>query len=335
MNSVKLQRTQAAEVTLVDSKLHDGKLICANFRSATFDNAELDDSDCRNAVFEEASFRGADLRGASFVDADLFDADARDAKADHRTNFGSQTCREFLFDRDGEYRRIQSWTNLPREDYTNRGPDSGIEVDSRDSGTSSREEYMRQLKYRHRIIAAVNRLLSRNPVTNTLGEEDIKKLSRSREIYKDLKQLFRENPVPEQRRHFNIREKETQRKIGYTEASWSWVRWSVLRWSMMYGESAKQVLIAAIGVVLISSLVYPVWGLQFGAGSVIQYSGSGSLSLDYMFSFISYSLQRLFGPTDGTVTPIGLSVWVALAETIAGALLTAMLVFTLGRRATS
>ena len=342
LSSAKLQHSDAADAIFVSSKLHDSKLICANFRSAELDLAELHDADCGKAVFESASLKQADLRGASFVDADLFDADIRDAEVDHETEFGSQICREFSADRDAEWDWVKSWTNLPEELCIERGPnseptgdsDGNPDVEYIDSYESDREKYMNQRKRRHQVIGAISRLINRNPFMRD-SQQNTTELEKSEGIYLDIKQLFRENPVPEQRRQFNIREKETKRKISYIKGSFSWLRWSSLRWSMQYGESAKQVIIASLGIILLCSLLYPIWGLRFGSGEAIQYSLSGEISADAILSVVFYSLRRLISPTDGSVTPIGPSEWIALGETAIGALLIAVLAFVLGRRATT
>ncbi|MFC5135297.1 MULTISPECIES: pentapeptide repeat-containing protein [Haloferacaceae] len=335
LSSAKFQHADAADAAFVDSKLHDAKLIRANFRSAELDTAELHQSDCGKAKFEGASLKAADLRGGSFTDADLFDVDLRDAEVDHETDFGSQICREFSADRDAEWEWIESWTNLPPgEICTERGPSADSDSQYSDTYRSKREHYQEQLGYRHRMVGALSRLLNRNPRQSSRRPE-LSKLKEAEGIYRDIKQLYRENPVPEQRRNFNIREKEVKRKISYINGDFSWLRWSALRWSMKYGESAKQVIWASLGVILLCSLLYPIWGLKFSSQETVRYSLAGGVSVKSMLSFLFYSLRRLISPTNGAVTPVGPSEWIALGETALGALLTAMLVFVLGRRATS
>ena len=334
LSSAKFQHADAADAAFVDSKLHDAKLIRANFRSTELDKAELYQSDCGHANFEAASLKDADLRGVSFIDADLFDVDMRDAEVDHETDFGSQICREFSADRDAEWEWIESWTNLPSEICTDRGPIADSDSQYSDSYRSEREHYQKQLNRRHRIVRSLSRLLNRNPIQSS-GQPELGKLKEAEGIYRDIKQLYRENPVPEQRRKFNIREKEMKRKISYINGDLSWLRWGALRWSMKYGESARQVIWASLGLIVLCSLLYPIWGLQFSSQETVQYSLSGNVSIETILSFLFYSLRRLISPTNGTVTPVGPSEWIALGETALGALLTAMLVFVLGRRATS
>lgn len=334
LSSAKFQHADAADADFIDSKLHDAKLIRANFRSTELDTAELHQSDCGNANFEAASLKDADLRGASFIDADLFDVDMRDAEVDHKTDFGSQICREFSADRDAEWEWIESWTNLPGEICTERGPSDDTDSQYSDSYRSERKHHREQLGRRHRIVGALSRLLNRNPL-QSFRQPELGKLKEAQGIYRDIKQLYRENPVPEQRRNFNIREKEMKRKISYINGDLSWLRWSALRWSMKYGESARQVIWASLGLIMICSLLYPIWGLQFSSQGTVRYSLSGGVSIETILSFLFYSLRRLISPTNGAVNPVGPSEWIALGETALGALLTAMLVFVLGRRATS
>ncbi|WP_152423961.1 pentapeptide repeat-containing protein [Natronorubrum tibetense] len=332
MPSAKLQHADAADAVFIDSELHDAKIICTNLRSAELDGAELHQADCGKAMLESASLVDSDLRGTSLVDADLFDTDLRDAEVDHKTNFGTQICREFIADRNAEWDIIKEKTGFSSDICGERGPIS--DSDPEDTYHSRREEYMQGLKYRYQVLAAFNRLITRCPISSS-HDCSLDDLEDAEEIYRNIKQLFRENPVPEQRRQFNIREKETSRKIAYSRGEISWFRWTVLRWTMKYGESTKQVLLASLGAILLGAVIYPIWGIQRSSGEIIRYRFSGNFSIEYIFDFLFYSLRRFISTSDGGLTPLGPNEWIALGQTAIGTLLLAMLVFVLGRRATS
>ncbi|WP_455448852.1 pentapeptide repeat-containing protein [Natrinema thermotolerans] len=332
MSSAKLQHADAADAVFIKSELHDAKMICANLRSAELDEAELSQADCGNAILESASLVDADIRGTSLVDADLFDTDLRDAEADHQTNFGTQICREFIEDRNSEWNVIKCVTGYSDDICSDRGPVSDTEYEN--SYHSMKEEYMSNIKRRHRIFAAFSRLVTRRPFSPS-NDRDLENLENAEEIYRNIKQLFRENPVPEKRRQFNIREKEISRKIAYSRGEHTWFRWAALRWTMKYGESTKQVLLASLGVILMGAVIYPIWGIQQSSGELIRYRLSGNFSIGYILEFLFYSLRRFISTSDGDITPLGPNEWIALGQTAFGTLLLAMLVFVLGRRATS
>ena len=342
LKSAKLQHADLADANLTNSKLHEAKMMNSNLRSAEMDSAQLYKSKCGQANFESASLKDADLRGASFVDADIFDADFRDADADHQTDFGNQVYREFNADRSAEPQWLHEWTNLPDKSFRTRGPTRSSELCRNERGNieyddeywSRREEYLENLRFYHLWVAAASRLVTRSPIY-PFKCGGIEQLSEAEKTYRDLKHLFIVNPVPEYRRRFNIREKEVKRKIAYSNREISWFRWSILRWSMKYGESANQVLKASLGVIILCALIYPIWGLQIGSSEPLQYSLNGEISIDSILLVLFYSLRRLISPTNGSISPLGPTEWIALGESTLGVLLTAMLVFVLGRRATS
>ncbi|QIO25408.1 pentapeptide repeat-containing protein [Haloarcula sp. JP-L23] len=333
-SSARFQYADAAEAIFNSSNLNDSSFIHTNLRSADLEGASLSKADFGNANLEKASLNEADLRSTSLVDTDLYEVDFRDADVDHRTDFGTQICREFSADRTAESTRVKQWTQLPDEACSNSSPDIDSDSDYPEDYHSEKEQYLNSLKRHQLLISSLTRLKNRFRVPKQ-DDDQREMLSEAEQIYRDIKQLFRENPVPEQRRHFNIREKEIKRKRAYLKSSPSWLRWVSLRWTMMYGESVKQVFVASIGVIFFSAMLYPIWGLGFESGPTVKYSIPGTLNPDWILTFIFYSLRRLIGPTNGNINPVGVSEWIALAESTVGALLIAMLVFVLGRKATS
>ena len=331
-NSVKMQHVDAADADFSDVKFHDAKLIDSNLRSVNLTNAELHQADCGRSNLEDACLKGADLRGISLVDADLFNADLRDAEINHETDFGTKICREYIADHESEGKLVIQWTGRPENPNLKRGSNN-TEYVGEARYVSDWNSYEEQLGRRHKFVLAISRLIHRIP--GQTSERSTSLLEESEEIYLNIKQLCRSNSVPEKQRHFNIREKEIKRKRAYCEGSLSWCRWSILRWSMLYGESAKQVIVSALTTILICAILYPIWGVQTTDDRTVEYSISGTVSVTDTLDILFFSLRRLISTSNGGYVPIGVSEWIALMQTTAGALLVAMLVFTLGRRATT
>lgn len=334
-DSAKFQHADAAEGDFKGTSFKQANLIHSNFRNAKFDNAELYETKCDAAILEDVSLYGADIRSASFIETDLHDADFRNVEADHKTEFGTQLYREYISDFEVEPDCITSWKEQKESDWTERGPANDLEddYDYEEKYESEIEEYWENVKLRHLFVGGISRLVTRNPLYPNSEKID-KNLAEAEEIYSDIKQLYRTNPVAGKHRKFNVREKETKRKIAYLTGDISWLRWSFLRRTMRYGESALKVVFSTAFTVLFFAGLYPIWGLSTGK-KVLQYTFSGKFSFDQIWTVLFFSLRRLLTASNGATTPVGIGEEIALIETASGAILTAMLVFVLGRRATS
>ncbi|EMA66353.1 Ion transport 2 domain-containing protein [Halorubrum aidingense JCM 13560] len=327
-----MQHVDAADANFSGVTFHDAKLIDANLRSAEFTNTELHQAECGRANLESACLKGADLRGTSLVDADLYNADLRDAEIDHETDFGTKIFREFVADNESEGKLATKLTDPPQNTDLKRGSYNSDYV-GETKYTSNWNSFEEQLRRRHKFVRAISRLIHRIPGQSSRKSTNL--LEESEEIYSNIKQLCRSNPVPQKQRHFNIREKEIKRKRAYCAGSLSWCRWSSLRWSMLYGESAKHVIVSALVTILVCAILYPIFGVQTTDDRTVEYSISGTVSVTDTLDILFFSLRRLISTSNGGYVPIGASEWIALIQTTIGALLVAMLVFTLGRRATT
>ncbi|WP_435363522.1 pentapeptide repeat-containing protein [Haloarchaeobius sp. DYHT-AS-18] len=333
-SSAKFQHSDLADATLDGTNFRRAKFIRANLRSAEFVDADLYKAECGGANFEDAILYKADIRSTSFVGADMYGVDFRNVVADHQTDFGKQTCREYTADHDVEWNFIDNQFSKPAVSCDNRGPlvdlDEDYEFES--EYNCKMESYWENLGMLEKFIRGSSRALSRFPLWS---RQDSKRLEESEEIYSDLKHVFQISTVSESQRHYNIRQKEIKRKLSYTTAKLSWFRLSLTRRTMKHGESPLQVLISAIFIIGFFSLVYPISGLRADPGNQIFYTLKEPISISQAPTVLYFSVRRLITASNGGITPLGLNEGIALAETIAGALLTAMLSFVLGRRATS
>jgi len=108
---------------------------------------------------------------------------------------------------------------------------------------------------------------------------------------------------------------------------------------MKYGEEPTQPLRMAGAIIIGSALLYPFFGVaQPDSQYLIQYclscGPSSNNILQNAISIAHLSITRFFTPTNPGIEPTSWGVLIGLIESISGALLIAMFVFTLGRRAT-
>ena len=331
LNSAKFQHSDAAEALFHNTSLKQAIFIHTNLRSAEFVDSELYNAKCDASVLEGATLHGSDIRGGSFIESDLYKVDFRSVVADNNTNFGTRLVREFLSDRDSEPELLKSRWGAGLQYTPSQGPnpESSNGDDFQQEYDPKIHQYYCGLKRPQKVILALSRM-----ATRASRREEDSRLVEAEDIYRDIRQIFQSNPVAEERRKFNIREKECKRKIAYSNRKFEWIRWSFLRRTMLYGESASKVIRTAILAVVGFGALYPIWGLNDN-GEIIRYSLSGEMSLETIWTIIFFSLRRLLTATNGDVVPLGAGEALGLLETASGAIIIAMLVFVLGRRATS
>ncbi|MBB6645531.1 pentapeptide repeat-containing protein [Halobellus ruber] len=245
------------------------------------------------ANLEDAVLEHADLRGADFRDARLYQTDLTDTRINAETTFDSTTLYERRPDLDGWFANTTEST--------------------------------------HEAGAWVHRRLER---------------------------LHEDNALSEDARRFHVRKQEAERShyarltlaadtlasaLGYGG------RWCVLTASgalTRHGESVRRVVALSVGVILLSALLYPfVGGFASGApgdgvetfrltvgdltgGDLAAGEVASTLARSLYFSVITFST---IGYGDLFPTGTGSRILVGL-ESLAGAVLIALLIFVLGRR---
>lgn len=344
----------------------------AKFEAATLEEASLRGSDIRATSFIEADLHDVDLREVE-VDHETdfgvqicreYLADRRDEPdwVVSRTEANMQKCRErgpisrppddFEYETEYSSPLTHYWdtvsflhqviAGLTRMAYRSlpRPPSDSTEVNSQSSFNGfwqlvkGHGQFMADpFQIAHQSLPdSVQRVHQKFPRYDP--EDTRKQLIEARDIYRRIKQVYQRSHVPEQKRKFNVREKEVMRKLAYINRDWPWLRWAFLRRTMHYGESALKVIYTTVGVLFFSALIYPIWGLKSG-DRIIRYSMSGTVSIEHIWVSLFFSLRRLLTASNGSVSPVGIGEEISLLETATGAILTAMLVFVLGRRATS
>jgi len=323
LQSVEFIDCSLPNVSFKNQDFYDAEFSYSLLRETAFDGCDFHNVDFHATVLKETKFINSNLRKTDFRNAVLDETEFHDVKVDHRTKFDTLLVQEYLADRYSE--RVLSADEIkdPHEYLHSQRERIPIPF----------AEMVSEMGHLRRLWFAVKRFSSRHPRKE--GEPDYSLLEHARYRYRDLSRVFGENDEPERSREYTVREKHTKRKnaLRNDEASWLWL--SFTRWTMQYGEKPVQPLKAALGVILISALLYPVFGITYvDSDHLISYCLSCQPSLEAFFSVVHLSITRLLAPTNPGIEPIGLGVIVGLFESIIGALLAAMFVFTLGRRAT-
>lgn len=314
-----------AELSFTNQNLKDTNFSYTTLRNTVFENCDLHNATFHASKLDRTQFVNSNLRNTDLRNAILNRTEFDNVRIDDQTQIDSYLVQEYLADRysEGEYDE-ESVNDITQ--YLHKRRDKipiDFESERSDRGLLTR------------LSHSATRFLRR--YSGSTASTDFTYLEHARYRYRDLSQLFSDNGEPERARKYSIREKHSKRKnaLRNDDSSWSWLL--LTRWTMKYGEAPTQPLLVAILIIGFSALSYPLFGvLDTNTGQTIRYCIClpNMEALNDAISIIHLSIVRLFTPTNPSFQPNGLGIVVGLFESIAGALLTAMFVFTLGRRAT-
>lgn len=314
------------DCSLPDIEFHDVNISHSNFsfsflRDTVFKKCELKDSVFHGTILENTRFIDTNIYHTDFRNAILDETDFKDVEVDHRTEFDSILVQEYLSDRYNEDKLSLNEIRDVKEYLHGRREQIPINFKEKISDRSLFKD----------IFYSACRLVSRRPGTEKFI--DYNHLEHARYRYRDLASIFKNNDEPETSREYSVREKHAKRKnsMKSEKSSWPWLAFT--RWTMKYGEEPIQPLKSAFLLLSTSVVFYPLLGIQY-VGSKEQIVYCVCFSSRATLSILHLSIVRLVSVSNTAIEPINLGVTLAMIESIGGALLTAMFVFTLGRRAT-
>jgi len=315
--------TFADEADFTEVSLSEGcKLEAVSFHEPpTFMRADIEGADCSNGDFSGATFTDANLTDTDFTQANLRDTHCEQSRLSRATLFGTDLRGAKLAGAALGDVRIDDDTQFVGH------PDD-------DSDTSP-----------HTFSAIRSRpTCVYDPDYEENNEhEDVDK---AKSVYRALEELAGKAARPRLQARSFVRRQDLQKdeyKLDAKEAdSWEerliaglrWSRAKVARGTLLYGESPWRIIGGSIGFIFLVSLLYPLgeW-LQPVGENPITYSqilgGEWSLLLESVyFSTLTFTTLGL-----GDYQPMGFGKVLATLNTAFGAVLIALLVFVLGRRA--
>lgn len=274
--------------------------------SIAFGNADLTDADLRGSQFDECDFEGATLRdvdarksslqGANFQNATLGNASLQDANLSDAKLFGAGL----------EGAQINTETTLlgdtlPYEDKefvynTEKTIFGQIEDKIQRIGTTSSTQY-----------------------------------NRSGEVYEKLQELSKDNNIPDQARVFYLRKKDIRRQqASYPHRLKQELSWLVTE----YADNPYRIIGSSLLTIIIFSIFYPIAGMSNSVNNdriIFNFGWSLEASIESLY-FSTVNFTSL-GAGKWYPTGIGGEVLAGI-QSLLGAVMLALLVFVLGRRAT-
>lgn len=324
-----------------DSIFSNSTLDTADFRGCDLTDADLDDATLQNANFEQAQLIRATLFGTDLRGAQLNGATLDGVRVDEDTLFLGPPTDDDGFD-PHSLRAI--WAKPccvydPRYD--------GHDDDETSENSRFDSDFLPNLDLRSRFDI----LSGPNVDAETDVEPDIDK---AKSVYRALEELARSDARPRlesrcfvRRQALQHRQYRNATKEGYDENDYEktliagarWLRASLARKVMLYGESPFRVVATSFLIILAFTLLYPLGGWMrpvepggtLGQRLTIAQVLNNPTVLGESFYYSTLTFTTL---GFGDFRPVGLGRFLTTVETGLGAILIALLVFVLGRRAT-
>ncbi len=325
-----------------------------NFQKTDFTEIDLAGVTFRGSNAEQAVFSRANLYGVDFTDARIGGALFGDALVNHKTDFGNL--------------RDEQNTEFPQfaADYEHDLRVAYDRENTRKYGFVSRFAFALN-KYR---LAVLN--WNRDPVSARLNESSSSRdgrndngyegssgsmkdeLQTAAGVYRTIESVAQDNALTNLHSQAFYRRQEMNRKQYAVEAKEAlaqsqsegngqlkqlkavrkWMFATISRFGFKYGESFGRIISVSFLIILAFSLVYPVGGwIKPRDGDRIFYS---HIINDPMLFFDTFYFSTLTFTTlgMGDYEPVGLGQLLTTLNTALGAIMIALVVFVLGRRAT-
>lgn len=272
----------------------DGTFSYSNMNNCNFDSASITGCVAVSSGLEECDFTGASIAKSNFLASDLYGCLLQNVQVDRATSFGDHYLR------------------------SERPP---------------------------RTIHGIRELKSSwdKGILQRGSEDDDRLLEKRIWVLQSLQDLSKRNSLPDQARRFYIERKDAQREFASVLGHWG--DWSTSTGSkviMEYGENPMRIISWSVVAIFGFSALYTVTGGVEGAQLdpiVFNVGGetitiANTLLIEY-FKSLYFSSMTFSSLGYGDLQPATWTVRVfATLESLIGVILTALLVFVLGRRTT-
>jgi uncharacterized protein YjbI with pentapeptide repeats len=177
-------------------------------------------------------------------------------------------------------------------------------------------------------------------------DNEHKDVDKAKSVYRALEELGGKHARPRLQARSFVRRQDLQKKDYWADATADdasleerfiagarWSRAKVARATLLYGESPWRVIAWSLGIILSFALLYPLGGwMKPSDGNPITYAQIASNPVEILNS-VYYSTLTYTALGFGDFQPVGLGRLLTTVETGLGAVMLALLVFILGRRA--
>lgn len=310
LRKAKFSGANMAQANLSNADLRGKDLTGLNFSEAKLINSCIKETNLTDANFQDANLSDSDLEHAVLIRTNLFDADLTNTKP-HGTTFTDVQIND-----DTEIRSEELRNKKAR--WWQRGPLFPLQRCGYDP-EQNREHWME-------FVPGCRLLYQR--FTNNSQQDETIQLGKAADTYQTFEKLARENARPSlQSEMFVLRQDMQRKRYWHTGEYLKWAFSRVSRAVFKHGESLGRIMLSAVLII-------------FSFGAVYSYF---DLIIDANGEFISNPVDALYFSTL-TFTTLGLGDFqpsptsevgriLVTGQAALGAILIAIFVFVLGRRA--
>ncbi|WP_324757051.1 pentapeptide repeat-containing protein [Haloarcula sp. GH36] len=364
-----------SEADFTDADLFDADFSKADISGSDFHGARLRHAEFLDTQAQSVDFRDSDLRNASFVYARLHNAVFGNARIATSTEFGNHAASELIADQIAEsvpmlakvkldvirfihwivhkpilslrkYEDMGKWCLItivlklflfPFRIITGYLPTvpRPSSIDANSIILSNSSAYPRTRRERFRM--AIRRFYNRISLELGRRESHNRRLKEGIATYQLLRHQLKTTPLKDEYERFYLRSRHAKRKVAFSNQQyWKWMKLTLSRITIRYGASPWRPGFFGIGVIGLSALAYPIWGLRTTSGSenvLLQYGADEPL-LSVITESLYFSLGAFTTLGYNGVQPTGLGKMIAMIEAGIGSILIALIVFVLGWRTT-
>lgn len=339
LSGVELNGTTLTGVNLMKAKL-DG----AEAEDADFSESKLIETDLSESIISKSKFTGANLKDANLSFSEAEKADFSDANL-RETKLISADCEGAVFERALLIRALLEDVNLTKANLTDAflfgAKIDGAQIDSRtrlcedgtigEIGTDNYCRYDADSKHVDAIESVhetANELARKEELADTI------RFRRARSVYRRLEDLARQNGFPDVKSEMFVRRQEARRKLLYlTGSRRKKIFAEIQKQIFLYGESFTRIGLVFIFSILFFWVIYTTSGVVKTSEGNTVYIGLIADNPTLIFDTLAQSIRGFFAGTQ-QLQPIGsVGGWIIAIQSTIGPILTALVIFVLGRRA--
>ncbi|MUV85165.1 hypothetical protein GJ631_00850 [Natronomonas sp. CBA1123] len=319
------------DADLSDATLRRCSLTAANLTSASLLHTDLKNANLHDGTLAEATLSTADLTNTDLSAADLTGADLSDATICEANLENAFLSRAMLFDADLRGAKLHGSVI----------GDAQINEDTAIIGAPNTEG----MQSPHTVTAIHSKrgCVYDPAYPNGEAETDTDK---AKSVYRALEELGRRRARPRLQARCFVRRQDLQKRDYWEDATANatsveeriiagsrWSRAKVARATLLYGESPWRVIAWSLSIILSFALLYPLGGwIKPTGGDPLTYATISSNPVEILNS-VYYSTLTYTALGFGDFQPVGFGRLLTTLETGFGAVMLALLVFILGRRA--
>jgi len=336
LSKASIQGANLSNANIQGSDLSDAYILAANLSNADLWHTNLSDANLRDTDFSDANLTEANLSGADLVKTDLSDADLRganlsDADLSEADLSGANLSGADLSGACVEH-AVFHRTNFFDSNLTNSLPHGATFTDVQiNDDTVFRSEVHRKedARWWQKGPFLPPQRCGYDPATsNENGESDTDQLGKAADTYQTFEKLARENARPTLESEMFVLRQDMQRKRHWhNDEYFNWAFARISRTIFKYGESLGRIVLSTLLIIVAYGAIYAQFDLILNSdGQFVD-----NLVDSIYFSTLTFTTLGLgdFQPSSSSEFARAL----VTTQAALGAILIAIFVFVLGRRA--